>query len=297
MTTEIDTLWDQFSATLTPGSARRYMTARRYLSKFRGPQRLADIDQRMLVGLAEFMCRRRLKAGAVRNYFSMLRRFLRWACEQGHISTNPLDGVRVADVVDRQKGSNFLRFGEAEAAIEDTRGNVFSPRDRAVFCVMLYMGAGPREAGSLRLNDLDLKKRRIRLGDRWRTMPDRLHAELKAYVPWRRQMFDPLCVYLFPSNSPRRKLGPLTASTIGKIMVRYGFRFTSHEWRDAYAVHELAKGTPLWTVHVALGNRSLATTAQYEPQLALIEAAEALSGSLRRMKTAPEGVSKCLSTA
>ncbi len=142
-----------------------------------------------------------------------------------------------------------------------------SPRDRAMFLLMLRCGLRISEVACLRLNDLYLSEPCPRLvahgkGSRERSVYLSPQAEraLKAYLAERPPV---ACEFVFLSY----QLHGLSTTAIHKRLMGYraqaGVQLTAHRLRHSFANDLLSADAPVTTIQKLLGHRWLETTQIY----------------------------------
>jgi site-specific recombinase XerC len=263
LTTRVDTepsieaLWPAFAATLSPTTARTYRSGIRHLQRISKTTTLADIDQPTVLRLVRSLGEQGKKAATIEFILTALNRFLGWAVEHGHARTNPLTALNLRSIA-RQNAGKPLSWVEALVTIEDIRGKVMSPRDRAAYGLMLFLGVRPIKIGGLQLADLSLPRREIRLDRGWVSVPEPLIDELRRYVPWRRVMFSESQWLL-----PGRNGGRLTPPALRNALWRYDSQIGLRGLRDALAAHLLASGASVESVQATLALRTHEAVRQY----------------------------------
>jgi site-specific recombinase XerD len=139
---------------------------------------------------------------------------------------------------------------------------------RAVVMTAYGTGLRIREACSLRIDDIDSKRKLIHVRegkrgrDRYVMLPDRLRDFLRLY--WRQVR--PSGPYLFPGQKPARPITPhavrnALAKGIGKAGIKK--RVTMHALRHGFATHLLEGGTDIRIIQALLGHASIRSTMRY----------------------------------
>jgi site-specific recombinase XerD len=140
-------------------------------------------------------------------------------------------------------------------------------RDFALAMLLYTTAMRNREAGALRVGDIDWQKRTIRIregkGDKERFVPLLWEAEqaLQRYVASRGPLKSEDLVFM--SRFGRE----MNASDVGEIFARWGqrlgWKLRPHQLRHIAASHLLAAGVPIETIQTLLGHDSVTTTMLY----------------------------------
>ena len=140
-------------------------------------------------------------------------------------------------------------------------------KHRAV--LMLCYGSGLRiaEAVSLKVSDIDGKRRLVRVQagkggkDRYSVLSERMLTVLREY--WKIQRPQS---WLFPSFRPDEHIHPSTIQQMCRDACKIAGitkRVTPHVLRHSFATHLLENGTDTRVIQVLLGHRRIDTTARY----------------------------------
>jgi site-specific recombinase XerD len=139
---------------------------------------------------------------------------------------------------------------------------------RAVVMTAYGTGLRIREACSLRVDDIDSKRKLIHVRegkrgrDRYVMLPDRLRDFLRLY--WRQVR--PSGPYLFPGAKPGRPITPSAVrDALAKGIRKAGIkkRVTMHGLRHSFATHLLEGGTDIRVIQTLLGHASIRSTMRY----------------------------------
>lgn len=203
---------------------------------------------------------------------SSLRTFGGWLQETDRISGNPARLLIMPRVSEKLPG--FLSISEVIQVINSyDESTALGKRNRAI--VELLYGAGLRaaETVTLRLSDMDLKQKQVRVvgkGNRERIIPVpglaciSLESWLSARIELIRN-YNPDPGTFFVSVRGR-KLDPRDIRRIVAVGVRSAARAagaTPHTFRHSFATHLLDNGADLRAVQEMLGHASLSTTQVY----------------------------------
>ncbi len=221
---------------------------------------LADLLER---GYAKSSVAR--KIAALRSIYKYLRR-------RGHITVNPLSGLRTPKTGRRLP--KFLSVDEVEKLLDAIKPNgLWSQRDRAVLEVLYSGGLRVSELTSSDLADVDLDSGLIRVrgkGKKERLAPLGRAAvkSLEGYLTERsrsprRTRFDREAVFL------NRRGGRLTSRSVRRLVEKYASGaglpgdITPHTLRHSFATHLLDRGADLRSVQELLGHENISTTQVY----------------------------------
>jgi len=164
-----------------------------------------------------------------------------------------------------QKVPNYLA-GEEVRAILKSCSDI---RERLIVELLVYTGIRVSELCSLRINDIDLNGRTIRIrsgkGDKDRIVvfSEEMLSDLRSYISMIRSRMK--SEFLFPT-SKSKKISPVTVEKIiRRIVARAGIqkKITPHTFRHTFATSLLRNGADLRTIQILLGHSSISTTQIY----------------------------------
>jgi integrase len=236
------------------------------------------------------------KHGAART-FGLLGAVFTYGVRQGHIAASPAVGVgRPADGKRdfRLEADDYRVLGKLLAAAESCREDW-----RAVAAIRLIALTGARksEVLKLRLSEVDLEGRCLRLGDTKtgasvRVLGGAAIEVLRAVI---NRGGRPQSPYVFPGRDPRKPFSGLGKRRDGAWSRIVGDAYTPHSLRHAFASigHDLGIGE--LTIAYLLGHvsaRSGSVTRGYiRPDGVLLEAADTISGHIWVAMTGTEPTS------
>ncbi len=202
------------------------------------------------------------KHGAIRSVIA----FWNWTSAEYRID-NPAQNIKYHKQP-KPKGLKAAHYDDAARLLEFTNGpSLMSKRDHAI--VALLVATGARAAGivGLRMNDLDLERRRayvVEKGDKERTVffDHETQADIAAWIEAR----DHAVEWLFYNLRTKRQL---TASGLPQIMYRLGElagcegRVNPHAWRHAFGIS--ARQDRMDSINLAeiMGHEDVETTKRY----------------------------------
>lgn len=223
------------------------------------------------------------EASTIARKVASVRAFFRFLLRRGLVTRNAAAQLKSPKV---QRGlPRFLTIDEAfrvvEAPSEDgARAEVLRLRDRALLELLYGAGVRVSELRQLRLADVDLAGRRVRVlgkGQKERLAPfgAAAHAALEAWLDARGELLEKASLAPSEGLSPRDALWlgargtALTVRQIQQIVRRYGALGAGrgdlhpHALRHSYATHLLDAGADLRGIQELLGHASLSTTQRY----------------------------------
>lgn len=188
---------------------------------------------------------KRARSVTLRNYVIAVRRFLKWI------------GINVNPVIPRarRKEIRALNEDDIKRLLEVTR----RLRDKLILRLFLDTGLRSKELLSLRVEDIDLKNRMIRVRET-KNGEERI-------VFFTEETEKLLRKYLAKQGSSER-LFPMTYQALYKLIKRLGERagikgLRPHILRHTFATIAIRKGLPLPAVQRLLGHKDIKTTQIY----------------------------------
>lgn len=250
-------------------------TYRRELLNFRSflrRRRLRDLHELGAAELDAFLMRRSksMSARSLRSVVTALRSFLRYLLLHGHIRRDLAASVvrpsRFRDDL-RPKYLPWRKIEELLVGID--RGTPSGKRDYAIVALLACHGLRAREAAALRIEDVDLDNRCLRLRQRKNgattdlPISERAAEALRDYLAMRRDAGHPE-VFL-TADAPFR---PLRGSALSEVAARhlrkrFHGRGGAYVLRHSFAKAMLDRGARLPDIGAMLGHRSLRSTLIY----------------------------------
>lgn len=277
--TEIDRNLSAHTVRAYRGDLERFhlFVARDYYGVEAQALAIADIEPEAVRAFLAHMNRQGLSRRSQGRALSAVRSALRWACERGHLESNPAAGVRTPK--QEKTLPRHLRPGEIENLVEAPAAahGPLDCRNRALLELLYATGLRVGELVSLDWYDLDLKARVLRVvgkGGKERMLPFGEHA-CRALVDWRKHWLD---VRSAADSVPEKdddavflhhRGGRLSARSVRRVIDRYSSEaglavgVHPHTLRHTFATHLLERGADLRTIQELLGHSSLATTQKY----------------------------------
>ena len=216
----------------------------------------------------------RLKAATVNRRLQALRRFCRWACRQGKLSSDPSTEVKTLKTAPRRQPAGIEVkevYGLLRAAGRTREG--LAKRNYAIIQLMVQTGLRVGEVAALRISDAVLRDRsgylRVREGKgrKERVVPlnaavrRALHIHLESLEPYRPG--DPLFITKRTDAMSVRAIQSLVRNLARRANITR-IHVSPHTLRHTFALNYL-KHNPGKLVSLAtlLGHDSLDTTAVY----------------------------------
>ncbi|MEM3860901.1 MAG: tyrosine-type recombinase/integrase [Thermoplasmatales archaeon] len=164
-----------------------------------------------------------------------------------------------------QKVPNYLTVDEVKAVL----GSCKDLRERLIVKLLVYTGLRVSELCSLKLSDVDIASRTIRVrngkGDKDRLVvfSTDVVQDLKAYLAYQKN--GQKGEFLF-STARSKRISPVTVERIIRsIGARSGIqkKITPHTFRHTFATSLLRNGADLRMIQILLGHSSISTTQIY----------------------------------
>ncbi|MFN3920898.1 MAG: site-specific tyrosine recombinase/integron integrase [Caldimicrobium sp.] len=211
------------------------------------------------------------KASTINRKVSALRSFLKFLAKKGYF-TNTL-----ASKLTFKESSTKLPYVPSEEEVNQLINQVSlddfqNLRTRIIFELLYGSGLRISELANLRLNDLDLERKIIRVrgkGQKERLVPisKRAMEVLTLYLFQREALLSSLkkdTDYLFINKLGKRLSERWIFELIKKEGLKRGlYKLHPHALRHAFATHLLNAGMDLRSIQALLGHKSLATTQRY----------------------------------
>jgi len=224
-----------------------------------------------LIGFIGYLTERNLAPTSRARHLVAVRQFFRFCLEEKIRADNP------CAVIDQPKLDRYLPHelspDEVTAFLNvETENTPLSIRNRALLEMFYACGARVSEICDLRIRDIDLKTRTVRLtgkGSKQRMLPFGEPAGLAvaAYLEKVRPVLDKMHQqpYLFLSCRGRRLHRENVYEIVREVARRAGItkKVYPHLLRHSFATHLLAGGANLRAVQEMLGHADIATTEIY----------------------------------
>jgi site-specific recombinase XerD len=211
-----------------------------------------------------------LERDSISSYMRAVKRLFNWLASENMISVNPARGLRLPRSTDRDPKSydvdDFVRLLIA------TQGNTpIRLRDRALLLLLADTGCRVGGLTRLRLDDLDINKRMVRLhekGERFRSIPFSV-ATLDALMLWLDARPKVSEDWVFINLGPLVREVRLTEDAVGEVFRRLKKRakvkgrVNPHSFRHGFAREWIRAGGDLATLARMLGHVDPSITLRY----------------------------------
>ncbi len=238
----------------------------RFLEKSPEEAELADLRAFVI------RLRRKVSARTVARKLSAVKSFYRFLLRRGLLRETALlalSGPRLSRDLPR-----VLTVDEALKLVENaTPRDFWTLRDRVALELLYGAGLRASEVCGLRVNDLHLETRLIRVrgkGRRERLVPFGRKAleALRAYLPQRESFLSALGKHREEHLLLNRRGGPLSPRSLQRIVKKYAAELGlsdvhPHVLRHSFATHLLESGADLRSIQELLGHSRLTTTERY----------------------------------
>ncbi|MBE0574315.1 MAG: tyrosine recombinase XerC [Desulfuromonadales bacterium] len=231
-----------------------------------GQEALAAIDSFLLRRhLAEL--HKRNQRTSIARKLSTLRTFFRYLVRQGHLASNPAEGLSTPKL--NRYLPKTLSVDEAAALMERGYGcGLLDLRDRAIVELFYSSGLRVSELTGLDVGALDLREKLVRVlgkGNKERIVPigRKAHEALLAYLEVRSMPDEKEPLFL---NARGGRLTPRSVQRNLKTrLIKAGIikDISPHALRHSFATHLLDGGADLRAIQELLGHVSLSTTQKY----------------------------------
>ncbi len=231
-----------------------------------GKESLAKLDSILLRRYLAELHKRNQRTSIARK-LSTLRTFFRYLVREGHLSSNPTEGLSTPKL--NQYLPKTLSVDEATALMERGYGNsLLDLRDRAIAELFYSSGLRVSELTGLDVGSLDLRENLVRVLGKGRK---------ERIVPVGRKANEALHSYLEERGVPEEEEplflnargGRLTPRSVQRnlktrlIKARIIKDISPHALRHSFATHLLDGGADLRAIQELLGHASLSTTQKY----------------------------------
>ena len=227
-----------------------------------------------LAGIDSFLLRRHLAELHKRNQrtsiarkLSTLRTFFRYLVREGHLPSNPAEGLSTPKL--NRYLPKTLSVDEATALMEKGYGSgLLDLRDRAIVELFYSSGLRVSELTGLDVGSLNLREKLVRVlgkGRKERIVPIGLkaHEAMLAYLEERGSPDENAPLFI---NARGGRLTPRSVQRNLKIrLIKAGIikDISPHALRHSFATHLLDGGADLRAIQELLGHASLSTTQKY----------------------------------
>ncbi len=240
------------------------------------PLSIININQEILKNFFKSLNINGFKNTSMARFYSTLKQFYDFEVRQNIINENPIEFLDKPQI--KRKLPSVLTEKEMVVLLKHVRGGAkkgesLSKKNKRikVKCIIevLYStGIRISELVNLKLNDIDTKKRMLRIfgkGQKERNVyfTSKVAKSLEEWI----NLIPDSSIFLFPSYSV---LGHMTRDSVNKILADIandlGFdrkKLSPHKLRHAFATHLLQKGADIRVIQELLGHSNISTTEIY----------------------------------
>ena len=280
MKTDITSLHEQFRQeallvrNFRPSTIQWY---RKAIEQFLGfhEGRLRYLDDITGDRLRQYLFKKRVggwTADTFLNQYKALKAFLKWCVKNGYLAANPIDAIQTPKLekklpkrISEQEAQHILDY----AFHTDTTYRFERFRNRALMAVMLYTGLRAQEVLNLKMGDVDLLNRVIRVNqgkgakDRLVPISTALLGHLHDYLADRNRLGKQSERFFTTLRGDR----PFTYSglrrVVDKVKQGTGIDFSPHRLRHTFATLMLEGGCDLFSLQKMMGHSDIKTTTIY----------------------------------
>lgn len=245
------------------------------IEQFLGHAKIRYIEEMTTEQLRQYLYKKRLggwTADTFLNQYKALKAFLKWCVKNGYLATNPIDTIQTPKL--EKKLPKRITEQEAQRVLDyafhhDTTYRFERFRNRALMAVMLYTGLRAQEVLNLRMFDVDLTNRVIRVnqgkGAKDRLVPTSpaLLRHLHDYLTDRKRLGKQSEWFFTTLRGDR----PFTYSglkrVVSKVKKGTGIEFSPHRLRHTFATLMLEGGCDLFSLQKMMGHSDIKTTTIY----------------------------------
>jgi integrase/recombinase XerC len=257
---------------------------------FLGPREPTGVDRNLARAYVQHLSEEELAGSTIRRKVAAVSSFYAWMVDTERIRVNPFSGLSLPKVEHRLP--RFARAEEVEALIDALDDSALGLRNRAILDLLFSAGLRVGELASLRVGQVDLERREIRIigkGNRERVaiFGEEGEASLRAYLTrGRPRLARGRGLSLFVNYRGGAMSDTAIQAMVGELSEAVlGRRLTPHAFRHGCATEMRNGGAQLADVALLLGHVDVRTTEIYD-HIALDSLHRAYKESHPRARTA-----------
>lgn len=227
-----------------------------------------------VVGRGEI--RKGVKRSTIATYWTKLSGFFQWLVKKGYLKLNPLDSDlnKYPDVEYADKkwlGKNQIERIILTLNTYSWKNNLVKKRNIAMFNTLLFTGVRKGELLGLRLDDVDLEKRELRVraetskSRRQRLLP--IHGDLckilRDYLDERNRAGYKAINFWISDGQDRGFTANGLKHLVQLLVKESGTKFYVHQLRHTFAINLLNNNVDIAKLKQLLGHRDIRMTASY----------------------------------
>lgn len=199
---------------------------------------------------------------------SALRSFYYYLIEYHNYTDNPF--VHIKQIKQKQPIPEFLFFNEVEQLLDSIETtDFFGLRNRLMFEMMYGCGLRVSEVSNLKVNDLNVEERYVRIigkGSKERIVP--FHPLIQQLLNDYLKEYNNMQIehdYVFINNRKKQLTARGIQYTLDKVVLNSGLNknVSPHMLRHSFATHLLDNGADIKIVQDLLGHENISTTQIY----------------------------------
>ena len=240
------------------------------------PLSIININQEILKSFFEILNINGFKNTSLARFYSTLKQFYDFEVRQNIMQENPIEFLDKPQI--KRKLPSVLTETEIEALLKYVRRSPKKDESlskkskrikiKCLIEVLYSTGVRISELVNLKLNDIDSKKRMLRIlgkGQKERNVyfTSKVAKSLDEWI----DLIPNSSIFLFPSHSV---LGHITRDSVNKILADIASdlgldrkKLSPHKLRHAFATHLLQKGADIRVIQELLGHSNISTTEIY----------------------------------
>lgn len=237
---------------------------------------IADVDTDLIRNYLSIELEKGISKKTLCRRLSSLRHFFNYQVEHKYLSQNPFIFVRSPKKEIRYPRALYIEQIENLFSKNKERTDEYVLRDQAIIELLYASGIRVSELINIRLNDIDLKSRTVRIlakGRKERLAPFSYSCKqtVEKYINDSRDYLlaknktDYNCEYLFLSSFGKKLSSRGVEYILKEIEKKTGCNYGLHPhiFRHSFATHLLEGGADLRVIQELLGHESLNTTQIY----------------------------------
>jgi site-specific recombinase XerD len=215
----------------------------------------------------------------VNTYYRRMSAFFGWLETNEHIDSNPIKKIDKPKVNNEKK--EFLEKEKVEKILNsiqyniEWKNNLLKTRNLAMFVVLLHTGVRRGELINIKLQDLDLDRKELKIrkegaknnSERPIPLNNKVKLTLKSYLNERRKIGTDTPYLWVSSTSYNRFTKSSLKQLVRKIKDESGVDFNLHQFRHTFAINAIKIGVSGMELKELLGHNSFDAVEMYLKQM------------------------------